>query len=71
MSQMTKNCPKCGEKDQEGEDLGDHPAWLEFECEACGHAWGEDVSEESADAAQAMWEDQQDNPRVHGKEKQA
>lgn len=31
-------CPKCSE-DVEGEDLGDHPGWLDYYCE-CGHSWG-------------------------------
>ena len=34
-------CPKCGES-VEGEDLGDHPAFLTFDCE-CGHSWSEFV----------------------------
>lgn len=32
----TKDCPYCGAKDQEGEDLGDHPSYLSFVCEECG-----------------------------------
>jgi len=38
-------CPKCGEE-VEGEDLGDHPGWLEYDCE-CGESWGS--SEEGMD----------------------
>ena len=37
------NCPKCGAKEQEGVDAGDHPDYLEFTCDACGHEWGQMV----------------------------
>ena len=28
-------CPYCGAPDQEGEDLGDHPAYLSYTCDNC------------------------------------
>lgn len=40
----TKLCPKCGQE-CEGEDLGDHPAWLDFSCE-CGYSWGANCMDE-------------------------
>ncbi len=33
------NCPKCNEE-CEGEDLGDHPSFLSFDC-LCGYSWDE------------------------------
>lgn len=41
---MTRNCPTCG-GEVEGVDLGDHPDYLEFDCE-CGHSWGEQCEPE-------------------------
>ena len=46
---MMKKCPKCGEL-VEGVDLGDHPSYLEFDCE-CGNSWGEDCMGDLMDKA--------------------
>lgn len=37
MSEM--KCPKCGEMCA-GEDLGDHPGWLDYYCPKCKEVWG-------------------------------
>ena len=50
---MLRNCPKC-KAECEGEDLGDHPAFLTFDCE-CGHIWGENVMAEMVDDARTMY----------------
>ena len=39
---MQSKCNKCHEL-ADGIDLGDHPAFLEFDCE-CGESWGEDIT---------------------------
>lgn len=36
-------CPYCGAEDQEGEDLGDHPSYLSFECGECGRSFARDT----------------------------
>lgn len=38
--QVSQICRKCKEE-VEGEDLGDHPGYLEYYCE-CGNSWGDD-----------------------------
>lgn len=46
---MERECPKCGEM-CEGDDLGDHPAYLTFSCE-CGHIWDENCIDDFYDQA--------------------
>jgi transcriptional regulator NrdR family protein len=33
------DCPYCHAKDQDVEDLGDHPSYLSGECEECGRSF--------------------------------
>lgn len=35
---MASNCQKCG-YESVGEDLGDHPLYLNHECDNCGMMW--------------------------------
>ena len=47
-------CPYCKAKDQEGEDLGDHPAFLSGTCTECGKdfsydSWREEYYNEKGD----------------------
>lgn len=37
------DCPFCGAKDQEGEDLGDSPVYLTFECCECNKSFSCDT----------------------------
>ena len=42
------NCPKCNEE-CEGEDLGDHPLYLSYECE-CGctfNSWMDNIERDT------------------------
>ena len=52
---MEKTCRKCG-LSVEGEDLGDHPAFLTFICE-CGNYWDEDCSSDFDDIIMMRKED--------------
>ena len=48
---MTRTCPKCGEKDVEGEDLGDNGTFLNFQCPECDYAWGDECYGDFLDEA--------------------
>ena len=50
---MESKCKKCGEM-VTGEDLGDTPAFLTFDCE-CGESWGEDISGYLMDKAREQY----------------
>jgi len=52
---MEQKCKKCGEM-VEGEDLGDHPAFLSFYCE-CGNSWGANILGDLIDRAMLYKED--------------
>ena len=47
-----KTCKKCGEE-IEGQDLGDHPAFLTFDCD-CGYSWGENCIDDFCDQADML-----------------
>lgn len=64
---MDRKCAKCGEV-VEGVDLGDHPAYLEFDCE-CGNSWGEDCSADFMDEAEAQVEARMDDAIMERKER--
>jgi peptide subunit release factor 1 (eRF1) len=54
---MTKNCPKCG-AECEGEDLGDHPCYLSFCCEECGHTFDYNAMPDMVDHVRTMYKDE-------------
>ena len=37
---MMNTCPKCKERDQEGEDVSGHFV-LEYTCDNCGYEWSD------------------------------
>ena len=39
-------CPYCGARDQEAEDLGDHPSYLSGTCSECNKDFSLDVMSE-------------------------
>ena len=50
---MKRDCPKCKAEDIEGEDLGDNGTFLNFQCDECGHAWGEECYADFVDQARS------------------
>lgn len=54
---MMQLCPKC-KAECEGEDLGDHPCYLSFCCDECGHTFDYNSMADMVDAAMMMREDQ-------------